>query len=81
LGYFPSDINDDISALSARYPTSTGTCSTETTFRTPDGARNFCRVRSYLSTARKQGHSLLYSLERALAGKPLTFRQPEAEPV
>ncbi|HLL13801.1 MAG TPA: IS66 family transposase [Pyrinomonadaceae bacterium] len=43
-------------------------------FRTSDGARNFCRVRSYLSTARKQGHSLLYSLERVLAGKPLLFR-------
>jgi transposase len=40
-------------------------------FRTEDGARGFCRVRSYLSTARKQGHSPLYSLERALAGKPL----------
>jgi transposase len=46
-------------------------------FRTPDGARNFCRVRSYLSTARKQGHSLLYTLERALAGKPLTFQTTE----
>jgi len=43
-------------------------------FRTPDGARNFCRVRSYLSTARKQGHSLLCSLERALNGKPLVFQ-------
>jgi len=43
-------------------------------FRTSDGARNFCRVRSYLSTARKQGHSLLYSLERVLAGKPLPFQ-------
>ncbi|MGB7924732.1 MAG: IS66 family transposase [Pyrinomonadaceae bacterium] len=43
-------------------------------FRTPAGARNFCRVRSYLSTARKQGHSLLSSLERALAGKPLLFQ-------
>jgi transposase len=43
-------------------------------FRTPDGARNFCRVRSYLSTARKQGHSLLSSLERALNGKPLVFQ-------
>lgn len=43
-------------------------------FRTPDGARNFCRVRSYLSTARKQGHSLLCSLERAFNGKPLVFQ-------
>jgi transposase len=37
-------------------------------FRTPDGARSFCRVRSYLSTARKQGYSLLCALERVLAG-------------
>jgi transposase len=43
-------------------------------FRTPDGARNFCHVRSYLSTARKQGHSLLYSLEPVLSGKPLAFQ-------
>ncbi len=43
-------------------------------FRTPDGARVFCRVRSYLSTARKQGHSLLSSLERAFNGKPLIFQ-------
>lgn len=43
-------------------------------FRTPDGARTFCRVRSYLSTARKQGHSLLCSLERAFNGKPLAFQ-------
>jgi transposase len=43
-------------------------------FRTSDGARSFCRVRSYLSTARKQGHSLLSSLERAFNGKPLLFQ-------
>jgi transposase len=43
-------------------------------FRTSDGARNFCRVRSYLSTARKQGYSLLCSLERMLKGKPLVFQ-------
>ncbi|MGB9179579.1 MAG: IS66 family transposase [Pyrinomonadaceae bacterium] len=43
-------------------------------FRTTDGARVFCRVRSYLSTARKQGYSLLCSLERVLSGKPLTFQ-------
>jgi transposase len=40
-------------------------------FRTEDGASDFCRVRSYLSSARKQRHALLYSLERALADKPL----------
>jgi transposase len=40
-------------------------------FRTSDGARSFCRIRSYLSTARKQHHSLLCSIERALNGKPL----------
>ena len=47
-------------------------------FRTPDGARSFCRVRSYLSTARKQGHSLLSSLERAFNGKPLIFQPAES---
>lgn len=47
-------------------------------FRTADGARHFCRVRSYLSTARKQGHALLCSLERALIGKPLAFRSVAA---
>ena len=42
-------------------------------FRTQNGARDFCRVRSYLSTARKQGHPLLYALERVLNGKPLSL--------
>jgi transposase len=46
-------------------------------FRTPDGARSFCRVRGYLSTARKQGHALLYSIERAFAGKPILFQAAE----
>ena len=40
-------------------------------FRTDAGARSFCRVRSYISTARKQGHPFLRALERVLAGKPL----------
>jgi transposase len=47
-------------------------------FRTADGARNFCRVRSYLSTARKQGYSLLCSLERLFNGKPLLFQSAES---
>lgn len=47
-------------------------------FRTADGARCFCRVRSYLSTARKQGHSLLHSLERVLNGKPLVFQSAQS---
>lgn len=42
-------------------------------FRTEDGARAFCRVRSYLATARKQRHPLLHALERVLTGKPLAF--------
>ena len=46
-------------------------------FRTEDGARVFCRVRSYLSTARKQGYSPLHALERVLAGKPLPFQTTE----
>jgi transposase len=45
-------------------------------FRTEEGAEAFCRIRSYLSTARKQGHSLLAALERVLRGKPLTFSSP-----
>jgi transposase len=42
-------------------------------FRTAEGARDFCRVRSYLSTARKQGHPPLHALERVLSGKPFAF--------
>lgn len=42
-------------------------------FRTEEGAEAFCRIRSYLSSARKQGHSPLAALERAFAGKPLAL--------
>jgi transposase len=42
-------------------------------FRTEEGAAAFCRIRSYLSTARKQGHGMLAALERAFRGKPITF--------
>jgi transposase len=42
-------------------------------FRTEEGAAAFCRIRSYLSSARKQGHGVLAALERAFRGKPITF--------
>jgi transposase len=41
-------------------------------FRTQEGARRFCRLRSYLSTARKQGRGVLSALEGACRGKPLS---------
>jgi transposase len=40
-------------------------------FRTGEGARQFCRMRSYLSTMRKQGKGMMQALERACAGRPL----------
>ena len=39
-------------------------------FRTPHGAQTFCAIRSYISTARKQGLSILDALHLALAGTP-----------
>jgi transposase len=42
-------------------------------FRTSEGVRTFCRVRSYLSSARKQGRSLLAAIESALKGKPIAL--------
>lgn len=42
-------------------------------FRTEAGAAAFCRIRSYLSTARKQGHGVLAALVRAFGGKPIAF--------
>ena len=43
-------------------------------FRTEEGARRFCRIRSYLSTARKQGRVMLAALEGACRGVPLSVR-------
>ncbi len=40
-------------------------------FRTEDGVAIFCRIRSYLSTLRKQGITLLSALEHTLAGHPV----------
>jgi len=44
-------------------------------FRTEDGARRFCRIRSYLSTMRKQGRGVLPALEGACRGVPLSARK------
>lgn len=42
-------------------------------FRTTEGVSAFCRVRSYLSSAKKQRRSLLTALEHALKGKPIVL--------
>ncbi len=41
------------------------------TFRSEGGATAFCRIRSYLSTMRKQGHAMLAALAAVFAGHPL----------
>lgn len=39
-------------------------------FRSGDGATAFCRIRSYLSTARKQSQRVLPAIEQVFAGSP-----------
>jgi len=39
-------------------------------FRTRSGAETFCAIRSYISTARKQGQNVIDSLHSALIGNP-----------
>ena len=39
-------------------------------FRSIEGANTFCRIRSFLSSVRKQGRGLLAAVESALNGKP-----------
>jgi len=45
-------------------------------FRTVQGGRIFCRIRSYISSVRKQGYSVLDCIVKALKGKPVTLFQP-----
>ncbi len=40
-------------------------------FRTRKGAEDFCRIRSYLSTMKKQGHNLLEVLKSVFTGSPV----------
>lgn len=40
------------------------------TFRSIDGSKHFSKIRSYISTVRKQGHNVLESLTSAFGGKP-----------
>ncbi len=48
-------------------------------FRTLNGAKTFCAIRSYISTVRKQGSNVLDALEFALCGNPFlpsTYEEP-----
>jgi transposase len=46
-------------------------------FRTVDGAKRFCAIRGYISTARKQGRPVLDALEAAYRGEPWMPAPPQ----
>lgn len=43
-------------------------------FRSPEGADQFCRIRGYISTLRKQDYSVLAGLTSVFAGQPIMPR-------
>jgi transposase len=49
-------------------------------FRTLHGAKVFARIRSYISTCRKQGQNILDALEKAVVGRPFMPSAPPAGP-
>ncbi|MGB7925339.1 MAG: transposase, partial [Pyrinomonadaceae bacterium] len=44
-------------------------------FRSEEGARRFCRIRAYVSTARKQGRAVMQAVAGACRGAPLSLRK------
>jgi len=51
---------------------------TDGSFRSEDGAKQFCRIRGYLATPRNQGLNLLDALLNLFADNPqLPLPQPE----
>ena len=40
-------------------------------FRSPNGGRIYCRIRGYISSAKKQGHRILHAIEAVFSGQPL----------
>ena len=49
-------------------------------FRTPRGGQIFCRIRSYISTARKQGWKIWDAIAEAIEGRPRLLELPELAP-
>jgi transposase len=52
-------------------------------FRSDQGARDFCRIRGYISTAKKQGWGLLEAIKSVFLGTPLQpaiFSSPQFTP-
>jgi transposase len=45
-------------------------------FRTTPGAQAFCRIRSYISTMKKQGHNAIAALKSVFLGTPLVPEVP-----